>query len=783
MKVPVRSLLVRCILMALGAPAWMLSTDVAAQAADSDEAALMRIQGLAEIVVTARRKEENLQDVPTSITAIGAKDLADLKIDGLIGVARHIPNVDIRQQAGSMVAVSHFRGITNSSLNPQVDAGIGIYVDGVYLGRLSATAFDIADLAQVEVMRGPQGTLFGRNSTGGAVNLITTSPSGQFGFHGELGFGNFNDRRQKFSLDLPEWNGLSARVTLGHHQNDGYVRNSAPRNTYHFSDGFDSMTISETGGANDNDLALISLRYAGVPGLKLDYKYDYSKNRMTIPYRQSMSLAPQTPPAGFVEVSAPMGFHFMESLPAAFESPSIMKVEGHSITAEYELAPELSAKYIGGFRKFDISYGLDGYYGAGLWSDGIRYWSPGISLREEDQHQSSHEFQLLGKRGNLDWIAGLFLFEEKAKLDNPILPGPFFGGIAPEVTYTLNPDTDYYIGQKVKTDNQSQALYVHGTWHRDQWDFSGGLRRTWDDRQEHVMAAGHLDLRPWGVPVFLPGTNGRDFRYRGSHNDYDLSATYRIAPGMNVYAKYATGFVSGGILQGTAFQPETAKSYEAGFKGSFMDNSLRFNAALYEMKRRDLQIEGFAATGYVLQNVGKSRSDGVELELTYVPMEGLTLNGSYGYTRVKTDGQIRTSQPRQTASFGFDYEFQRLANGVRPSFRMDASWRDDIRHLSCPAGLSQVALGCGTLDAYGNPEIANPTLDRQAIVKAQTLLSARFTLREIRLGAHGTAAVSLWGRNLLNNDKPDYIYTLGGNNITGTFQQPRTYGIDLSVGY
>ncbi|HQR03069.1 MAG: TonB-dependent receptor [Proteobacteria bacterium] len=776
MKLPNRSLLHRSIVLALSAPACFGGLSLSVHAAESETSADKRTQTLEEVVVTARRKEEKLQDVPTSITAISSKDLSDMRIDSIVAVGQAIPNVYIQQQGGSVAPQLQFRGISNGSLNPQVDSGVGVYVDGVYLGRVGAASFDIADLAQVEVMRGPQGTLFGRNSTGGAINMITTAPTGEFDFHAEMGFGNYNDRRQKVSLDLPVWNGLAARITVGHQENNGWVSNSAPRSTFNFSNGFGSKTTSDTGGANNKDMAVIALRYTGIDRLKVDYKYDYNDNTLTLAYRQLMNLDPQTPPAGYAQVSLPVGFSYQSSLPAPFETPTRMKVEGHSLTAQYEISDSVTAKYIGGFRKYNINYGINGFYGAGLWTNGTSFWTPGWTVRNEDQHQSSHEFQLLGKSASWDWIAGLFLFEEKAKLDNPISIGALGGGIlTPGALTMIDPGTNYFIGQKVTTDNRSNAIYGHATWHINQWDISGGYRHTQDNRKEHVDYAGHLAFGPF---VVLPGIVNQDFNYSGSHNDYDLSATYKITPDVNVYAKYATGYVSGGSLQGKSFLPEEVKSYEFGVKANALQNHLRFNGSVYHMKRTNLQVEGFSGTGYVLQNVGEAKSDGLELEVNYIPMEGLTLNGSYGYTKVNTDGQVRTYQPKQTLSAGMNYEFQRWNNGVRPSFRMDLSWRDDAYRLNCPAGLSQVKLGCGKPG-----EVANPALDQQAILKAQTNLSARYTLANIKLDTRTTGRVSIWGRNLLNNNKPEFLFTLGGNSITGTFQQPKTYGIDFAIDY
>ncbi|HNC69785.1 MAG TPA: TonB-dependent receptor, partial [Pseudomonadales bacterium] len=163
----------------LGAALLQCSLDAGAQTPPAENQRATQIE---EVMVTARRVAEDIQSVPTAISAIGAKDLAGLRIEGFQTVGQTIPNLYINKQGGSPAAPQmNMRGVSNGSLNPEVDSGIGLYVDGIYLSRSGAAAFEMADLERIEVMRGPQGTLFGRNSTGGAINLITARPPGEAG--------------------------------------------------------------------------------------------------------------------------------------------------------------------------------------------------------------------------------------------------------------------------------------------------------------------------------------------------------------------------------------------------------------------------------------------------------------------------------------------------------------------------------------------------------------------------------------------------------------------------
>lgn len=742
-----------------------------------------RTSRVEEIVVMARRKAENLQKVPTAVTAIGANDLEALKIQGFQTVGQTVPNVYIQKQGGSPAAPQvMIRGVSTGSLNLQVDSGVGMYIDGVYIARTGASAFELADLERVEVLRGPQGTLFGRNATGGAINIITAGPTGESGGRVEVGAGNFREQRYKATLNLPEWHGLAVRLTAAHSESEGDVRNTAVRHSFNFPAPFGTITTAKRGGDNDTDTGLLALRYTGIDRLSLDYRFDITNWRGTKNFRQLGSLSPcvdfDTTAApcmvelGVVRTVSPfdLSFRYRDHLAQPLESEAWNRVRGQSLTGSYELTDRLTVKYIGSYREYRLSAGGNQVYGGGEFIDdnGVGgsiggVWTPLFALRKERQHQQSHELQLLGATGSLDWLMGLFQFEEKGSNNNPVMLFKSYG----EQNTISAAGLDYFVGQNVRVRNRSSAAYAHATWHVGAFDLSGGVRHTRDKRDEHVIAAGLIGF-------VLPGN--QDFDYKGSNTDYDVSVTYNISPSVNVYAKHATGYVSGGSLMGNRFEPDKIKAYEIGLKSELLDERLRLNVALFRQDRTDVQIEGFTGTGYLMGRGRDITSEGVELEATFVPTDGLSINATYGYTKVDSDGQLRTYQPKQTAFLGVEYEFRTLDNGIRPSFRMDVGWRDDAFRLVCPAGQDPVP---ATDVCVGTPD---PTLDRLALVKAVTLVNARLSLAEVPLG--GTRGrVSLWGRNLLDENEIEYDFSLGGPTITGIFMRPRTYGIDFTIDF
>lgn len=749
-----------------------------------------RTARIEEIVVTARRKEESLQDVPTAVTAIDAQTLEDLQISNFGEVGQTVPNLNIQRQFGSASSPQiYMRGVSTGSLKFQTDAGIGLYVDGVYLGRPAATAFDIADIERVEVLRGPQGTLFGRNSTGGAINFITRPPSGEFRIKGELGAGNYGARRGRLSADFPEVGGFSTRLTYLHDEHEGYVDRVGPASTYNFAAPFGQLRSAADFGNEETNSIGLAVRYAGIEGLTADYRLDYTE-------KDSSQLAPQMlaqygsfnpsftlrPPVAVTVNSAERA----DAL-ALDTSQTDLTVEGHSLTVEYAVTDTMRVKNIASYRRFTEGANFNDIDGNRLADTGILSVFLGIpgppfliggsgaplswisSGQLRGQHQVSDELQLIGEGEHFDWIAGAFWFRERGYDNNPVF---LFTAFPPNATYvpgvtngSILGQRDYFAGFNGTVENKSVAGYVHGTWRiTDAWDLSAGLRYTDDQREENIIEVAAI--------------RNRSFDLSDSHTDWDASLTYKFAGNTSAYVKASTGYLSGGVIGGLAFAPETISSYELGLKSDLFDQRLRLNVAAFRAERDDLQVLSFSPQrGTFLANGGSRTQKGVELEVTAVPLDGLTLTANYGRVDFGTSGNTRVLAPESNAYVSGEYDFRPFANGSYLGFRVDAGWQDEHFGLQCPLGATQdPALGCTNL------QNVNRSVDAALVQDATTLVGARLSLFDIGVG-NGKAKVSLWGRNLLDEDEPEFLRDLGNGTVIGSFMVPRTYGVDFSIDF
>ena len=718
-----------------------------------------------DIIVTARKRAESLQTVPTAITAMNAEKLADLQIEGFQDIGKTVPNLLVQKQAGSPTAPQfNMRGVSTGSLDFQRDSGIALYIDGVYLGRPGNSGFDLADLERLEVLRGPQGTLFGRNSTGGAISFTTAAPTGEFGVIADGTVGNFERRRGRITLNTPEWNGFSARITYVHDENEGPVKNSAPeRRTFLYPEPFGAKKAAKTFGANNTDSILAAVRFTGVAGLTLDYKFDYTDLDTTIDGMQLLVGGyPAQPALGGTNVN---GLKRRTSLPIDGIAPSHQKTWGHSLTGVYEFSEALSLKYIGAVRGFTVntSSELDGNMLVDPAGTGKPYQYL-AAVRYGKQKQWSHELQLLGHTPAVDWVAGLFYFREKADLNSPVM----FGKVSTqgqEIPIT-NPGSYAAGGALQHIVNRSFAAYGHANIRLgERVEFGAGIRYSKDKRTEHDLMDSPRPDAPRG-------------RYTATQDrvDYDATLKYTFAENSNIYAKFATGFVSGGIFNSAEFKPETVKSYELGLKSEFLDRRVRVNLAVFQADRKHLQKSGFLVPGpgSVLINSGDARDRGFELETTFIPVDGLTLTANYGFTDSKMNSGVRTYQPRHSGYLAADYALPEFGNGIRPSFRVDAQYIGKHYRMICPYGsTTSPELGCTNL---GNVDWK---LDQALTIPSTWQLGARFALADIPVGP-AKAKVSLWGKNLNNSRKYEYLFSVSSS-VLGTFQMPRTYGVDFGI--
>jgi iron complex outermembrane receptor protein len=726
--------------------------------------------GLEEIVVTARRVQENLQAVPTAITAFTATELKEQQIFSFGDIANNVPNLNLQTQFGEPATpFITIRGFSNGTLNPSVDSPVGLYVDDVYIGRAVGAAFDLADLEQLEVLRGPQGTLFGRNATGGALSFHTKKPTGEFDAHLDTTFGDYGLKRVKATVDTPEFAGFSARLTVLHSENGGYVKNSEAGHVTVLPDPFGTIRAADSFGENDETGVALAISYRGMDKLSVDYKFDFTNQVQSQLATQGLGFAStdafqQALVADQGSGRVPISLSRLGTLPLAFDTPGNLTVMGHSLTAQYDLTDDIKLKSITAFRtmrEFTGGNDIDG----GNWIGtpftagtlGIATGTPFAlidSIARRAQHQWSEEAQVIGNIGDLDWIAGFYYFNEIGYQNDPVLSAFFGSGILTPAALRkeLASPGAYVLGTIDGADNTSLAGYTHATYHlTDAIDLAAGLRFTNDQR------------------FYDHSSPGRVFSQDASfyHTDWDASVTYRFTPDISTYAKASTGYLAGGSLAGFNFKPETNQSYEVGLKSEFFDHTVRVNLVGFYEHIRNVQVTEFTAVnGTYLINGGGESVNGVELETRAIVAPGLQLTANFGYSRTPsnvdpvTGSAITVAYPSENLALGSQYDTPPLFGDTYASFRVDAAWTSGY------AGLS---------DLPNNP--ANKALIAATSMPPEWQVNLRASLVDVPLGPV-KGKVSMWAKNLLDNQNVAFAREIFFT--VGQFEIPRTFGADLS---
>ena len=328
-----------------------------------------RAAGLEEVVVTAQRREESLQDTPIAITAFTAGKMSDLGVFDVSQVADFAPNVTIQKQPSSNSNMNiNIRGVGQNETALTADPKVGFYIDGVFMSKTVGAVFDVADLERIEVLRGPQGTLFGRNSTGGAVNVTTKKPSGELGAKVEGSVGNFGYERYGASVDLPAVANVAAKLSYNRMQSDGWADND-----YRGTPQQPATSVEENLGSEDNEAWRIALRWTPTDTLTLDYSYDNTDNTGVPAPVQVVKVHDQL--YNYDGSQSPFDFQayggsLYQQMAATIGDPKDrrrnyeldavtdewLEVKGHNFTAEWQATDALAVKYIYGKRKTDQGY-------------------------------------------------------------------------------------------------------------------------------------------------------------------------------------------------------------------------------------------------------------------------------------------------------------------------------------------------------------------------------------------------------------------------------------------
>ncbi len=612
--------------------------------------------GNEEILVTARLREENLQSTPVSITAYTEDSLRERSMRNLRNIGDATPNLHFSVSGGINGAPSEaavfIRGIGHLGTNIFQDPAVGIYVDGVYLARAQGSVFDLLDLERVEVLRGPQGTLFGKNTIGGAVSLVTTKPGNDFRGDVELTVGDLDRRDAKAKIGGPLGDSVFGSLAAYTTRRDGYAR---------------SLATGQIFNDDDRFVTRAALRFLPSDNVVVDFSADYTDEEIN-GLDQVLVDVGDDDPANFVvfynQVMARAGFptysqdFISTNLYESFSgSPNFHAGDVWGATVRTDVVWRSgNLTSITAFRGLDFDDVSD--------RDGIPQVFVDVAARQQ-QEQISQELRWSGLAldDRLSYLIGGLYFREQSDatgetriLDGlfealELAPGPIFSPPgAPSFLCDPGPpppgvpcfggagnpfNLAFGTGFSDVIDHRttSYAVFAHGTINlNDRLSFSAGLRYTFEEKDFAIDRVN----QPLGLPVQL-----------ANEDDWDdlspkLGIEFQITPEHLLYGSVSWGFKSGGfngITQGRndldPFGPEDIVAYEAGWKGDWLDNRLRFNGALFFNDYEDIQFTTAVVEGteisFPIRNAGAAETSGFELELVARPVRTFELTAGVGY--------------------------------------------------------------------------------------------------------------------------------------------------------
>ena len=802
----------------------------AAAAQTPPEPAATSGNALEEIVVTAQKREQSLQDVPIAVTAITSTQLVANRITNVQDLSGLAPNTIVRPAAGGTgIATFSMRGVTSYGVVPGSDKQVSIYLDGVYISSTRASIFDVPDIARIEVLRGPQGTLFGRNATAGAVSIVTREPTGQFSLTQQVTVGNYNQFRSRTSVDLPSWGPFSAYLSYVHSERRGDVKNLGAGTVWDRTAPGASLGLSVSPkylGDHDANSFFGALKFEPSDSFKTVYKFDRTVDNFTPEANAVVGINAASPLLGplFSALVAsspyPQAFAPSGERPKAvnnwFTVPGVQRNTGHSLTSDFHATDHLSFKNIAAYRKaylYGVSEigGLGGLiltpqavpaYTAFLVGSGVAAGTAAATAaaltgsrfvdvatqRIARSQQWSDELQANFDSRLVTLTLGGIYFHSKDREGGP----DFMRGTFNLVPGISNATGLIPLGAEAVSYNKATSVAGYGQAELHvlpTLDVVGGARYTHDKKSGTYVSGGTF------VPSAPGSRNGViaagsqlmfPFTYEKSKPSYLAGVNYKPTRDILLYGKYSTAYVSGGAIADLTFQPETASSFEGGVKATLLHGRLRGNLALFTTKYKHQQspqsgrLTGRPAIGTVIvDTIAPSRAKGFEFEGTALPINGVTLGGSLGYTDVKYLGPVNsllgssvglpagsndyqpTLIPKWTVNVSGQYETEPLFDEARLTFRVDANWRSRFR-----------------LDA--NPDIPLAIFAPVEFSPAAWVVNGRVSLSDVRFGiADGT--IALWGRNINNNKAPQFLTPVRPTFIAASFQQARTFGLDLTL--
>lgn len=730
------------------------------------------------IVVTAQKRVENIQEVPISIASFNGERIERMALRQLNEIAEFVPNLKMSQTNDFSSSIT-IRGVGSSSRNIGFDARVGLYLDGVYIGQSPAHNQDLLDLERIEVLRGPQGTLFGKNNVAGSINLITKKPEDELSGNVAVSVGNYDLRQYSASLNTPINDDIAAKFSINQYKRDGYIENIATGSWLNEQDSY-----SYRGQIRVNLSDNIELNFA-IDGLKSD-RLSFDGDPIT----NTLGTAKNTESPEKHKVSFDIDPHEERD------------ISGESLTIDWELNNNFIVKSITGHRNSSINYINDFDFSV---------QSVSFLDYEDDYKQWSQELQLVSPESNFQYVAGLYYFQQDAYTKR--LPNvgdetlSLFTGVPRSVfeqgasfsdptsifmLAAFHPGVLSTIGN---VDTTSYSMFFNSNYQLNkEFTLDLGFRYSTEKKSvDWTISSIDPQTNIPVIPVFKLA-NGHVIDERTDHDFSPLiSLNYHVNRDVNAYIKYSTGYKSGGynvdfltqaqLDVGIEFDKETVKSYEMGLKGDLFNHKMRFSSAIFYAKYDDYQINQLinlaaGTTALSIRNAAKVESYGAELDLTYQLTENIRMNAAIGLLDAKFDkfpaggsngedlsGEKLPGISDFTVNLNLQYYYPAPIANSELSFSLSYNYQDeyntDLDSQTTTTLADGEKLNIGHIDGFG---IFNAAINLEPLDKGVSL--------------------HFWIRNIADQDSPTI---LGEKSFFGTrrniYVNPRTYGLTAKYSF
>ena len=687
-----------------------------------------------EIVVTARHRAESIQNVPISMSVISGDSITEARMASVQALEHSVPNLVFGETGSSGETFVGIRGIGDFARNIGFDTRVGVYMDGVFVGQSLAVDQGLVDVEQVSVLRGPQGTLFRKNSSSGVININSHKPqpgetSGEF----RIGGGNLDTVYGSGILNLPLGDQTAARFSITAQNQDGYIDNILT--------GDDLMT-------NDHVFARARLRYQPSEKFDINLSFDYREQDNDLLFLEpddSYELAVGNPAA--------VGIRIVDQDAQLIDNNDGW---GVSLTADYVFTNDFVLTSITGYRTAERMVGSD--------EDATRVFTLDARFFEDDIEHVTQELRLASPDDRrLRYVLGFFYFDQKAKTDRVVALGPGFGGPPSGIDAAI---------QDSRVDTSSFAGFVNANFDlTEQLSVSGGIRYTDEDKDANIM---QTVFPGFGLATLLQEQAGRKEEYFTA----TANIQYQFNDNVLAYATYSHGYKSGGFnvdLVPTAgdlfYDEETVDSFEIGLKTDLFNERLRFNITAYHAEYNDYQVFQFrfdpfsGTTALLVSNAASVTTEGIEVEGIARISENMEIEYGLGYADATFDDfpggavDATTGEPVNVAG-------NTLARSPEVTSSVTGRYRFKTGSLTNSLVLNYT---------YRSKQYFNPDNRVNTVQKGYGLLNASL---DVRLNDQWSLA--FFGRNLADKN---YRGNRGVSFLGIPFSlyaQPRTYGAELN---